>query len=203
MSPTLKSDPVHYYPHHYPQQSSRSSTMWLRLCCFHFPTSEKAGGRTHGLNETRHEPPYPMETNNMGQCQKQYSTSRFLDLPAELRLAIYKLAMEDLITTLPPPDSPIMAKLRPRYRGALALLHTNRSIRQESAREMLPLIQAHWEKLEAHARSFPDRSASISLPRYWENRRYKESIYADMAAHMAANVRSMLWMVISDSSDVA
>ena len=203
MFPTLASDPARYYP----QQSSRSYTMWLRLCCFHRPTSRQAGAHTQCLNGTRHAPTSssdnPMDTASTSKRQKksENAASPFLKLPAELRLAIYKLAMEDLIATLPPPNSVLMARLRPRYRGALALLHISTSIRQESTREMLPLIQAHCEKLEAHARSLLETSATIALPRYWET--CKDSIYADMAAHMAGNVRSMLWRVILDSSDVA
>lgn len=63
---------------------------------------------------------------------------QFRDLPAKLRSMIYKLAIEDIIDGVLCPRPTLLG-----YYGALALLHGSRTIRAESACEMLPLEAEH------------------------------------------------------------
>lgn len=68
------------------------------------------------------------------------------DLPAKLRSIIYNFAIEDSIDRILSPRPDWLG-----YCGALALLHvSSRTIRGESACEMLPLVEAEHEILEAY-----------------------------------------------------
>ena len=69
----------------------------------------------------------------------------FMKLPIELRLQIYNLAIQETIEhafrTSTSVDGP-----NPKYLGALALAHTSSTMRAESVREMLPVVQAEYTK---------------------------------------------------------
>lgn len=69
----------------------------------------------------------------------------FAGLPTELRLQIYRTALQDIIDEVLANNEFEPGWLK--YRGALALLHTNRSIRAESAREMLPIVEVEFTRL--------------------------------------------------------
>lgn len=66
---------------------------------------------------------------------EQRECSSFMKLPPEIRLEIYRLALEDTL------DSPAMHSRVLRPRGALGLLLTNKLIRAESAKEMHPILR--------------------------------------------------------------
>lgn len=72
-----------------------------------------------------------------------------MDLPAELRIKVYQIAMQDYIKAILRPkvikqSSPARPHLR--YRSALALLQTSKTQRLESAHAMLPLATAEYHK---------------------------------------------------------
>lgn len=76
----------------------------------------------------------------------------FGNLPNEIRLAIYKVAIGNLIAEAVGDYGgglEVGIEGRPRYRSALALLHTNKSTRTESAHEMLPVVSAECKVCEA------------------------------------------------------
>lgn len=81
---------------------------------------------------------------------EQPERSSFLKLPIEIRLIIYKLALQDTLTS---PDLTRPGASYPRCRGALALLLTNKLIRAESAKEMQPIVKSEHERLSAYAES--------------------------------------------------
>lgn len=70
------------------------------------------------------------------------SCSPFTKLPAEIRIAIYRLALQAIIDPFRSGgfEFETSNSLQPKYHGALALLHTNKSIRAESAQEMLAVL---------------------------------------------------------------
>ena len=77
----------------------------------------------------------------------------FTELPTELRRAIYSFALHgeianDIanINAIPNGELHSCSMLRPKYHGAFALLRTSLSIRGESVREMLPLVEIHDSK---------------------------------------------------------
>lgn len=129
------------------------------------------------------------------------SSSLFLRLPAELRTEIYKLAMEETLTQVNRPGTlAFRALIEPQYLGALALLHTNRKIRSESAREMLPLAEKECNTVRARAGALPVRdkpticcfSAKCTICSEYE---------AWMLQRMLGVVKSMLKICITDSDD--
>lgn len=75
-----------------------------------------------------------------------------MDLPAELRLRIYRSTIQVLIHDIRAEEfvTEISCALKPqrRYRGTLALLHAAGSVREECAREVLPTVQAERFRLE-------------------------------------------------------
>lgn len=59
----------------------------------------------------------------------------FMRLPPELRLIVYDFAVHAITDPIMFSDSGEVQELQP-YRGALALLHTSKHIRQESCDDM-------------------------------------------------------------------
>lgn len=86
--------------------------------------------------------PSAASTSNTAATNPQKLSPTFAGLPTELRLQIYRIALQDIINEVMEQDAFEPGWLE--YRGALALLHTDRSIRAESAREMLPIVQSEW-----------------------------------------------------------
>ena len=78
-------------------------------------------------------------------------SSPFTRLPCELRLTIYSFALRSLLDDVPLGGSVFWRRhgrpRRPEYRGALALLQVNRSIRAESPGEILAVAQAEHVRL--------------------------------------------------------
>lgn len=75
--------------------------------------------------------------------------SPFLELPPELRLMIYELMVHEIIAALisaTPAAVRSNALKRPRYFGALALLHTNHIIRKESGKFMYRKLRRQIEE---------------------------------------------------------
>lgn len=67
----------------------------------------------------------------------------FMKLPIELRLQVYNLAIQETIKcNLRDCINGYPSRL---YRGALALAHTSRTLRAESVREMLPVVQSRTQ----------------------------------------------------------
>lgn len=78
-------------------------------------------------------------------------SSPFAKLPAELRIAIYKFALQATMDSICPETifGNTGLKIQAEYSGALALLHTSKIIRAESAQQMLPIVQtklSSWEE---------------------------------------------------------
>lgn len=106
---------------------------------------------------------------------EQPERSSFLKLPIEIRLIIYKLALQDTLTS---PDFTRPSASYPKYRGALALLLTNKLIRAESAKEMQPIVKPEHERLSAYAESLKKRldGKGLILYRYWTARRAADNM---------------------------
>lgn len=70
----------------------------------------------------------------------------FMKLPPELRLQIYKIAIEDANKTFCLTfDFSEERRIRPKHCGALGFLHTSKEIRAESAKEMVRVaVSQHW-----------------------------------------------------------
>jgi hypothetical protein len=90
-----------------------------------------------------------MATNTVD-AEPYEQASLFMELPTELRLQIYALAVEDTVdfiilttTGLKGPD--------PVLRGALALLHTSKQVRVESRRELFTQVVAQRAAVKAVA----------------------------------------------------
>lgn len=86
----------------------------------------------------------------------------FTGLPVELRLQIYKLAIQDTIKDFLRSPNRMMHVLlyrRKAYRGGLALLHTNRMVRAESARDMLLVVEAELVSRKAYVDDLESRWA--------------------------------------------
>lgn len=80
------------------------------------------------------------------------SSFQLTKLPTELRLKIYKLAIEDTIErhlALSTRREPTHLIRQEGYKGALALVHTSRMVRAESAREILSAVEAEFARREA------------------------------------------------------
>ena len=72
-----------------------------------------------------------------------------MKLPAELRLAIYELTLDDMVEyTAPSNQSSSMVGSQMRPRGMLALLLTSKTIRAESGKALAPLWSACVEVME-------------------------------------------------------
>lgn len=76
---------------------------------------------------------------------------RFMDLPAGLRIKVYKIAVRDYIEAILRPKAKAIKQSSParpelRYRGALALLQTSKTQRIESAHAMLALATAEYHR---------------------------------------------------------
>lgn len=85
----------------------------------------------------------PAEDANREHSQEAFP---FMSLPPELRVMIYKLALQDTVDAIlssasSSPDEP------PPYLGALALLHASSIVRQESCESLLPIIWARCDNL--------------------------------------------------------
>jgi hypothetical protein len=76
----------------------------------------------------------------------------FMQLPPELRVMVYKLAIQDIVDPILSADSGD-AKEPKQFHGALALLHTSQLVRLESCGTMRPIARAHhdilWSDLQA------------------------------------------------------
>lgn len=92
--------------------------------------------------------------------------SSFTKLPMELRLAIYRLLIDNMIDEfLSTNDTDITKSERPKCYGVIALLLTNKFVQAELAREMLPPVHAEWTKLRARLDIlFPERNQPIGKP---------------------------------------
>lgn len=81
-------------------------------------------------------------------------SSPFVSLPTELRLQIYRLVLEDIINDLPCYTYLSLACFCHdllKYQGGFALFHTSKSIRAESVRELLPVVESKLAKATAKA----------------------------------------------------
>lgn len=77
-------------------------------------------------------------------------SSFFTKLPTEIRLVIYRFALDDEIADITNHDRVLTRYFSVTgYQGALALLHTSRLVRAESARELLPVLELECSKCEA------------------------------------------------------
>lgn len=131
--------------------------MQFRLCGLHFMISKQAAPAPQietGLppHLATHRSQYPANVGAMSTVRggakpaaEQHSSPScpFIAIPTELRLEIYRIALQDRIhTVLLSCANKDFKPITPYYRGAMALLHTNRLIRAESAREMLPMVES-------------------------------------------------------------
>ena len=109
-------------------------------------------------------------TTNLNDTTKQHFP--FMKLPPELRLLIYEFALEDLIPTMayPTPNrpaaicrfsSPYISAMQLRARGILALLLTNKEIRAESSKAVMPSMPAHLQNYRT--RSWLDREEWVQF----------------------------------------
>lgn len=88
-----------------------------------------------------------------------YAENTFIGLPTELRLRIYRFALQDNIDSILITESPhsrstfittvLEFPLQP-FLGGLALNHTNRAIRRESLDAFTPLWGAHQTAIRQH-----------------------------------------------------
>jgi hypothetical protein len=76
--------------------------------------------------------------------------SPFMRLPAEVRLAIYRLSLQDTVNITKATTTALNWPCA-RLEGALALLQTSKSIRVDSRHELLTLVVAHKEDANAVA----------------------------------------------------
>jgi hypothetical protein len=98
--------------------------------------------------------------------------SPFMRLPAEVRLAIYGLALQDTINIT---KATTTASQWPcaRLEGALALLQTSKSIRVDSRHELLTLVLVHNEDARAIAclrlsENLAAENDDLHLATFWE-----------------------------------
>lgn len=82
-----------------------------------------------------------------------------MDLPAELRIKVYEIALEDYIDEI---LAPTYSHRRPNYHGALGLLMTSKTQRLESAHAMLPLATAEYDRREADFNRAERQGAGLS-----------------------------------------
>ena len=131
--------------------------MRFRLCGLHFMISKQAAPAPQTETESlphlathRSQTPANAGATSPGSIGADLAANQhsslscpFLALPIELRLEIYRIALQDRINTvLLLCANKDFKPITPDYRGAMALLHTNRLIRAESAREMLPMVES-------------------------------------------------------------
>jgi hypothetical protein len=78
--------------------------------------------------------------------ERPQETFPFMQLPPELRVMVYKLALQDVVDPILSADSGD-AKEPKQFHGALALLHTSQIVRRESCRAVIPIARAHCKSL--------------------------------------------------------
>jgi hypothetical protein len=83
-------------------------------------------------------------------------TFPFMQLPPELRVMVYKFALQDVVDPILSSDPGDVKRPEP-FRGALALLHTSRLLRWESCRPMQRIVQAHRDSLADICHTLVDR----------------------------------------------
>ena len=73
-------------------------------------------------------------------------------LPVEIRLYVYELALKDILAHIESLEShaPSVQGAKPRFRGALALLLTSKTIRAEFSEGVMPLVAARCEDFSAY-----------------------------------------------------
>lgn len=120
--------------------------------------------------------------------------------PTELRIRIYKFAMQNIIDTLhaepssrpeprdPTTRLPVRFKIAPLYSGALALPHTSFTLRAESLDPLEPLVVARVEELSdliffrsICGQTFLDSERQVTCPRVWVDN-IRESMKRDNTA---------------------
>lgn len=83
----------------------------------------------------------------MTNSEKSQQPFPFMELPAELRVMVYKFALQDTVdailsSTSDDAESPELSH------GALALLHTSKTVRRESCFAMLPSVTDQFSALD-------------------------------------------------------
>ena len=95
-----------------------------------------------------------MATQSSDLRSEQQDSSLLMRLPAEIRLYVYELALEDILTHIESfvsyATSVYGVKLK--FRGALALLLTSKAIRAEFSEGVMPLVEAHCKDFSAHVK---------------------------------------------------
>jgi len=95
-----------------------------------------------------------MPTNSSDLKSDQQDFSLLTKLPVEIRLYVYGLALEDILTHIEAfisyATSVYGVKLK--FRGALALLLTSKAIRAEFSEGVMPLVAAHCKTFSAHVK---------------------------------------------------
>jgi hypothetical protein len=81
----------------------------------------------------------PAETTDSDIPQKAFP---FMQLPPELRVMVYKLALQDMVDPILC-SGPGDAEDPKAFHGALALVHTSRLVRLESCRDMYSIVTVH------------------------------------------------------------
>jgi hypothetical protein len=97
----------------------------------------------------------------------QQESPIFMRLPAEIRLYIYDLALEDILTQIESTTSCYYLNRGTKLdcRGALALLLTSKAIRAESSDGVLPLATAHCENFSSRVQMLHlDWEVKITAP---------------------------------------
>jgi hypothetical protein len=85
----------------------------------------------------------PTETADSERPQEAFP---FMQLPPELRVMVYKFALQDLVDPILSSDSGDAKRPEP-FRGALAFLHKSRNIRLESCSDMMRIVRTHSTSL--------------------------------------------------------
>lgn len=91
----------------------------------------------------------PINSSDLRSDQQDFSL--LAKLPAEIRLYVYELALEDILSHIKAfvsyATSVYGVKLK--FRGALALLLTSKAIRAEFSKGVMPLVTAHCKDFSA------------------------------------------------------
>jgi hypothetical protein len=95
----------------------------------------------------------PAETTDSDIPQEAFP---FMQLPLELRVMVYKLALQDIVDPILSSDSRDVEEPKP-FHGALALLHTSQLVRLESCSAMDPITTAHRDSLGDVCETIVDR----------------------------------------------
>lgn len=132
------------------------------------------------------------------------SSSPFANLPTELRLQIYRLALEDIINDLLCYTYVGLACFRgglSKHQGGFALFHTSKSIRAESVRELLSVVDTKLAKATARWMELRQTIKQEPEPSYNERKQAKaEFEYAEGMQVMLENLEEMVQKCVSKAS---